>query len=333
MLDLQPLLLPVRAEEPAGENLEQTYDYFELERSIVGKPEKQYGDTIVAAEGPDWNGVAQTASELLRQSKDLRIATYLTKALIGTEGLDGMAKGFELLAGLIERFWESIHPGMDEEGDATERSSALWSLTTTDTALLIRSVVVLESRVAGPLEFRSLVDMNRPGADREEAPNLHVYSTDSVRDAVAKLSLALRAAEHFDNQWQARVDTGLPDFSALLLLLRQGHDALRSHLNLRQDEPTSPTPSDSEQAHCPLQDSEARPRSAASFDEIRSRDDVKRALDTICKYYAVYEPSSPIPLLLDRCKRLVTMSFLDIVREMAPDGLSTVQLIAGTRDE
>jgi type VI secretion system protein ImpA len=74
------------------------------------------------------------------------------------------------------------------------------------------------------------------------------------------------------------------------------------------------------------------PRAALSG-EIMSRDDVVRALDKICDYYARHEPSSPLPLLLQRCKRLATMSFIEIVKEMVPDGLSQVEIIAGKREE
>jgi type VI secretion system protein ImpA len=71
------------------------------------------------------------------------------------------------------------------------------------------------------------------------------------------------------------------------------------------------------------------PRPAALSGEIASREDVLRALDKLCAYYARYEPSSPLPILLQRCKRLVPMNFVDIVRELAPDGLGQIELIAG----
>jgi type VI secretion system protein ImpA len=60
---------------------------------------------------------------------------------------------------------------------------------------------------------------------------------------------------------------------------------------------------------------------------------VVRALDNICAYYRRHEPSSPLPLLLERCKRLATMSFIEIVREMVPDGIPQVEIIAGKREE
>ena len=67
--------------------------------------------------------------------------------------------------------------------------------------------------------------------------------------------------------------------------------------------------------------------------EIRSREDVVRAIDKICAYYARFEPTSPLPLLLDRCKRLVSSSFLDIIRDLAPDSVSQVERLAGKKPE
>jgi type VI secretion system protein ImpA len=63
--------------------------------------------------------------------------------------------------------------------------------------------------------------------------------------------------------------------------------------------------------------------------DVRSREDVVRLLDKICAYYARAEPSSPIPLLLQRSKRLVSANFLDIVRDIAPDGLTQVENLSG----
>ena len=62
---------------------------------------------------------------------------------------------------------------------------------------------------------------------------------------------------------------------------------------------------------------ERRGRGAAPS-QIASRDDVVRAIDRICDYYSRYEPSSPVPLLLKRARRLATGSFVDIVRDLAP---------------
>jgi type VI secretion system protein ImpA len=62
---------------------------------------------------------------------------------------------------------------------------------------------------------------------------------------------------------------------------------------------------------------------------VRNRDDVVLLLDKICGYYERHEPSSPLPLLLKRCRRLATLSFMDIVKDLAPSALQQVELIGG----
>jgi type VI secretion system protein ImpA len=71
----------------------------------------------------------------------------------------------------------------------------------------------------------------------------------------------------------------------------------------------------------------------SSDGEIRSRDDVLRTLGRISAYYRKHEPSSPIPLFVERCKRLVAMSFVEIMRELAPDGIKQIETLAGQKQE
>jgi type VI secretion system protein ImpA len=63
--------------------------------------------------------------------------------------------------------------------------------------------------------------------------------------------------------------------------------------------------------------------------EISTRDDVIRLLDRLCEYYGKFEPSSPIPLLLQRAKRLVAKDFMEIVRDMTPSGVAEAELLGG----
>ena len=66
--------------------------------------------------------------------------------------------------------------------------------------------------------------------------------------------------------------------------------------------------------------------------EINSREDVIRALDKICEYFSRHEPSSPVPLLAKRAKRLVSKSFLEILRDMAPGGIHEAESIRGPEE-
>jgi len=67
--------------------------------------------------------------------------------------------------------------------------------------------------------------------------------------------------------------------------------------------------------------------------EIASREDVIRTLDKICDYYKRYEPSSPVPFMLKRAKKLVTMDFVELLRDLAPNATEQTDLIFGLQPE
>jgi type VI secretion system protein ImpA len=50
-------------------------------------------------------------------------------------------------------------------------------------------------------------------------------------------------------------------------------------------------------------------------------------------YYARHEPSSPLPILLKRAKRLVGADFMEIINDLAPSGVDNVKLIGGVTEE
>lgn len=66
---------------------------------------------------------------------------------------------------------------------------------------------------------------------------------------------------------------------------------------------------------------------------VASNQDVHKALDMIIRYYEKSEPSSPVPLLIKRAKRLVGKSFVDIIRDISPDAMSQVQMVSGEEDQ
>jgi len=60
---------------------------------------------------------------------------------------------------------------------------------------------------------------------------------------------------------------------------------------------------------------------------------VIRAIDEICKYFERYEPSSPVPFLLLRAKKLLAMNFMEILRDMTPDAVNQAENICGVQEE
>ena len=74
----------------------------------------------------------------------------------------------------------------------------------------------------------------------------------------------------------------------------------------------------------------AATRGVVGVGEIRSRDDAIRALERVCDFLVRNEPTNPAPLLIRRAQRVMTMPFLDIIRELAPEAAGQVESITGT---
>jgi type VI secretion system protein ImpA len=54
---------------------------------------------------------------------------------------------------------------------------------------------------------------------------------------------------------------------------------------------------------------------------INNSQDVVKALTLICDYYKKHEPSSPVPIFLERGMKLVGKSFMEILEDVAPTGV------------
>lgn len=66
---------------------------------------------------------------------------------------------------------------------------------------------------------------------------------------------------------------------------------------------------------------------------ISSRDEVERCLDLIIDFYERTEPSSPIPHLARRVRKMVPMNFMQLMEEIAPSGMKEFRNAAGVLDD
>ena len=339
-IDLEKLLEPLPVDPPCGPNLEYDAQFLALERASQGKPQQQMGESIRPAEPPDFEVVVAEATLLLLRSKDLRVAVQLVRALTHLHGYHGFGQGISLLHGLLERFFGHVHPALDPEddNDPTMRITAIAALCAPDFLSLLRSRPLVVSRNFGPVSLRDFaVAMGNaapaPDAAKRDLAGIEAAFQDSelsAHEAIASdLNAAIAALTGIEAVFDRETAGHGPELGALSDILRQAQHAVVSRLERRIGvaEPEAAAPPEEPSA------AGARPAPAGSVGSIRSRADVVRALDQICGYYAEFEPSSPIPLLLQRGKRLVSKSFLEIIRDMAPDGVSQVESIVGKADD
>jgi type VI secretion system protein ImpA len=343
--NIESLLQPVSADAPCGPDLEYDPAFLELDRISQGKPEQQMGETIVPAEEPDWKEVGNRTLALLAKTKDLRIAMRLTRALLNTESLAGLADGLKVLRGIVETFWDGFYPKLDpeDENDPTFRVNILMGLC--DSAAFvdrIRMVPLVSARSFGRFSLRdfAIASGEIPPPAGTEAPKTSaidgaftecpVPTLQATAETLRSSLDSLAAIEAFVGD-KVGAANGV-NFAKLADTLRSAEKILVVRLAKRGVVTEGSAEGASGEDGSATGAGGGQGASGTISGEINSREDVIRVLDKIVSYYERAEPSSPIPLLIKRSKRLVSASFLDIVRDIASDGLSQVENLRG-KDE
>ncbi|MEN8259806.1 MAG: type VI secretion system ImpA family N-terminal domain-containing protein [Pseudomonadota bacterium] len=116
-LDLDAFIGQVSPDSPCGEDLEYDPVFEQMARDAEGTPERQLGESITPAEEPDWKSVRALGLELLQRSRDIRVSVLLTRALVHTEGFEGVDQGLILIHELLRRYWDDVHPRQDPDDD------------------------------------------------------------------------------------------------------------------------------------------------------------------------------------------------------------------------
>jgi type VI secretion system protein ImpA len=341
----ETILVPITPDDPCGPNLEYDSAFAAFERASQGKPEQQLGDTIVAAEEPDWKAVHKQATELLGRSKDLRIAFKLTMALLKTRGLAGFAEGLAVVRGMVETFWEGFHPRLDpdDDNDPTMRVNIIAGLLEPEVLNAVRAAPLVSSRAVGRFALKDVEVANgeAPPPTEGQAPTVATLEAalldcdlEELAGTTSKAHGCVEALTAIEAYVTDQVGAAsAPNLSKLVGLVRRAQGFLSGGLARRQGVADGGGAAGAVAGGGGNGAGLARGGGGALTGEIGSREDVLRALDKICGYYARYEPSSPIPMFMERCKRLVTMSFIDIVKDLVPEAVNQVETLKGRTPE
>lgn len=339
---VEALRAPVSDASPCGEDLEYDPAFIALNTAAQGKPEQQFGDTVIPAEEPEWTRVADQAVALLGRTKDLRLAVLLLRACTRVQGVPGFTLGLQLINGFIETQWPQLHPALDpdDDNDPTMRLNALAAVVDERLALKDLYDARLGSAASvGMLRVRDVAVARNllPGAPQA------TYSAAQVDGALQQI-----AAEQPD--WALRLQAlneASLDFRRLLVAQSGREDALdftRLHAvaRLLQKVAQEAAPHDANPGLTAdgAEGLEERPAAAPHGavaaaalprGEIASRQDALQTLDRVIAYLERVEPGNPAPLLIERAKKLIGVSFFEIMAELAPDAISTVERVTGNR--
>lgn len=342
-ITLAPFQAPVSDDAPSGPNLEYDARFLSLEAALRGTAEVEYGSTLTPATPPDWQVVNTLALALITETRDLRIAVALARAGLALHGVAGLAEALSLLAWLLAQQWDTIHPQLESEDDFDPmlRINVLAALVEPSQLLReLRAAALVQVRALGSFSLRDIEGGREQVRSEEGAEDgskaiavIDAAFAAADPEALAATLAALQAARDsvhvIEEQLALRVGASQSlDLAPLAVLITQALAVVRDHVRI----PAAPP--DAAGADPIVEGAAAdAPARARASDTIASRADVVHMLDRLCTYYAQHEPASPIPLLLQRARRLVDKSFVELLEDLAPDGLAQLARASGIPHE
>ena len=342
-VETQTLLDPITDDRPCGEDLEDSsilagldaLRLFGQSRSPEAPPEATDGEKEKGREKPppEWGLIKSTATDALTKSKDVRVLTYLAAALLRTDGLPAFCETLGVASTWLDTYWQGVYPLFDEDGIA--RRNALHCFA--DPMLVVDRVwriPLVASRQHGRFSLRDVdlatghVAIAANETKPDEAPIAAAFAEMPVEELTAleqSVGNGIAALNTIDGKMRSEGGPeAAPDFDALSGHLVRMKRVLRGHLDARAGVET--------EALVTGEGAGASTGGAYAGGAIRSRQDAIRALDAVADFFRRNEPSSPIPLLVDRAKRLVSKDFLEVLADIAPDALHTARAAGGIKE-
>lgn len=344
-MDPAVLLQSKGDDSPSGENLEYDPVFTEMELAAQPREETQIGDEITEGADPDYGEVMEKALDVLERSHDLRAAVFVADAILHPEGLPGFADVTTYIRGCLEDYWDTCHPELDEDddNDPTMRVNAVAGLAGSDTVLRsLRRAPLTDSRAFGRMSLRDIEIAEgaiAAPANAESIPDPASVNA-AFQDSDAEFLDAILQAAQTARENVKAIDTVFseqtpgfgPDLDPLMKALLQIERKLAEFAGLEASDDATAEAADDAGGVVPAGGG-ALAVGGQPVGGINSPQDVSNALERIIAYYQRSEPSSPLPILLERAKRLVNADFLTIVKDMAPDGIGNVNLIGGIEED
>lgn len=337
--DLSAFWSDLSSDAPSGADLEYDSGFMALERAATIRSERAVGDSVIAAEAPDWERVRDQALAIAGQTRDLRVAVHLMHAWLQLEGMEGAARGLALIHGLLDNHWQTVHPQLDAEDDddPTARVNVLSGLADPQGLLAsLRTVPFVSSPRLGRFSLRDLriaegtlkraADSEAPDVTRME---LEACCRDCQEEALERtagaISEALARARAIESLLSERLGYQAPDLKALISDLAELEHFIQPQWQLRSGATSS--------VEGGVDGVASHGGTASAAGGIQGLEDVRRRIDEICDFYARNEPSSPVPLMLRRARRLVGCDFLSLLKDLAPGGLDELERVVGREED
>ncbi|MGH8169876.1 MAG: type VI secretion system protein TssA, partial [Steroidobacteraceae bacterium] len=333
-IEASMLVTPVADDRPCGEDLDEAqplvlagFDGYRLFGQMTPWPKDKQ---------PDWREIRDRSLEVLAQSRDLRVLAHLAAAALHTEGLGSFGQTLEAAKSWLTTWWEQAYPRIDE--DAILRRNALNGLA--DRVAVVdglRRAPLLVHRQLGTYSIRDIEIAQghlTPGPD--EPPRdasqldalLAAIETENLQTIAAQVRSAIESFRAIEATMRDHGGSeATPDFSAPVQLLARTQVLLDGQLSARASVQAADAAADADAGA-----DGGRPGAVRVPGAVGTREEAVRTLDAVAAFFRASEPSSPIPLFIERAKRLVGKDFLAVLEDVIPDSVAQAKNVGGVRD-
>ncbi|WP_060485561.1 type VI secretion system protein TssA [Pseudomonas sp. NBRC 111123] len=308
------------------------------------------GDWQTDLKQADWEQVIQLAAAgLTEQSKDLMLVAWLSEGLAHRKQFPGIRFSLAVAQALLEDFWDTLYPSLEEGVD--ERATRLAWLTTTLTEV-VRTLPITQGQGYSLLKYEESRQVENLGRQNPSAMQ-QALEEGKINAELFQRSVVLTDTEHLQSkhvqigeclgacqQLQAAADAvfgdDAPSFLALndvLVHARQLVERLLKERGVDLAETAAAPAEEAAQPERPTAASTATPATQRGGDApLRTvplnREEAFTLLQGVAQFFKQTEPHSPVPYLVERAIKWGNMPLESWLNDVIKDS----SVVDGIRD-
>ena len=125
-INIDLILTPLAGDNPSGVHLYYEPVYDEIKEARHFDEELDQGEWAHERKVADWHKVISLTSSILEdKSKDLQLAVWLMEACAYKYGFSGIETGLQVITGLLNTFWDTLYPEIEDDDDLEWRENVL----------------------------------------------------------------------------------------------------------------------------------------------------------------------------------------------------------------
>lgn len=352
VVDLEVLLQPISEENPSGESLRYSGIYDQIAEARRSDDGLDQGEWKTEQKSADFNKVIELGVDALKtQSKDLQIAVWVAEALSRKHGFAGLRDSLILLSGLQEKFWDTLHPEIDE-GDMEGRANAIsWLDVQFPLAIRAVPITVVSNYSFNDLEDAAKFDFpeNISELPMDSQPPLLALKAEAEkgnrvtammwakekaqtrRATVESVNFVINecfaALADLNRVIEEKYDRNqMPGLSSVRNTLENVHTKVKLLLEEKRLEEPDPIEEIEEASEAGEAGAEGGGRGGSVTGAINNRKDALRRLGEIAAFFQKTEPHSPVSYLVQRAVKWGNMGLETWLQEVIKDQSVLYQL-------